>query len=607
MEPDSSTQHDPPTPRSVIPRPEDSNKPTKPVPAAPKAETSLSGLDTSLTTPLVYLFAVVVVLAILVFSYVAVKTVSHSLESGDFVKKLDSFLFQNYLEPPATTSSYVVTNNKEKARERNSLGWAKLNASNYAEAEVLFTEAISLDPTFALPYNNVGIVYHRQGNIEGAKKYYKKAIEVDPTYVKPVFNLGQIYKELGEYASAVEQFTRAIEVDSSFAPSYERLGGVYLLQGRVNRGLEAYREAVALGSEESAWMSQILENFAKDPDDIRRSFDIIPPDNMTFLGGSNSDLKEAHIVYHERVSTDSAAVSIDNPDYARTFYVDITNNDFATHQDHGELFGPQEKAGAPGYPHYALPQHATISSEEQRSLIINGQIATYTRYSSPDDSDWYGEAVVIETDQYEYFIHNGGKRDNRFKEFYESFRYELGPKPVETTSLNGVQIVTLDENAEVSVFADQVPTEQVTELQPNEAGCAMPEIEPADLLLEYETLQFQLPSFGIPKQRNGTWQTTNHLVNLGLSDKAYDFVWSPVIRLGEGTFVLPNYNTITATTYTERGRTYCDYNFTYDVFYLVDGILRKDTRNKSPYTVNSLITDLESDREIRPFCFDGCG
>ncbi len=58
-----------------------------------------------------------------------------------------------------------------------------------------YTKAIALDPRDAALYNNLAVVYIRQGNWAQAKNYLEKALSVDPAFVPARQNLEQLLKQ----------------------------------------------------------------------------------------------------------------------------------------------------------------------------------------------------------------------------------------------------------------------------------------------------------------------------------------------------------------------------------------------------------------------------
>jgi len=68
-------------------------------------------------------------------------------------------------------------------------GLEALNQEDYQPAERIFWEAIELEPRAKQAYNNLAVLYARQGKQERAREMLRAAIEIDPLYVVPRCNL----------------------------------------------------------------------------------------------------------------------------------------------------------------------------------------------------------------------------------------------------------------------------------------------------------------------------------------------------------------------------------------------------------------------------------
>jgi len=55
-----------------------------------------------------------------------------------------------------------------------------------------FDKATQLDPEYFQAYNNLGLAYEKQGNLEYAKRYYTKAVEINPEFKLAKQNLNRL-------------------------------------------------------------------------------------------------------------------------------------------------------------------------------------------------------------------------------------------------------------------------------------------------------------------------------------------------------------------------------------------------------------------------------
>ncbi len=96
------------------------------------------------------------------------------------------------------------------------LGWY-FNQKNYAEAERCYKVAITLDPKYVAPWNNLGAIYDYQRKYEDAERCYKEAIALDPKFALPWNNLGLLYEVQGKESEAEGCFTKVKELTLIFS------------------------------------------------------------------------------------------------------------------------------------------------------------------------------------------------------------------------------------------------------------------------------------------------------------------------------------------------------------------------------------------------------
>ncbi|HEX2747188.1 MAG TPA: tetratricopeptide repeat protein [Verrucomicrobiales bacterium] len=102
-------------------------------------------------------------------------------------------------------------------------GWA--GKGDFEKAVTDHNAAITIDPSYALAYNNRGNDYYRKGEVAKAIKDCEKSIELDPSSPLPWYNRGYAYYTLKKYPKAVADWKRAIELQPEYAAELEPLIG----------------------------------------------------------------------------------------------------------------------------------------------------------------------------------------------------------------------------------------------------------------------------------------------------------------------------------------------------------------------------------------------
>jgi tetratricopeptide (TPR) repeat protein len=101
------------------------------------------------------------------------------------------------------------------------LGWSLSHLGRIEEAIAECKKAISIDPDFGNPYNDIGVYLMQLGQPDEAIPWLEKAIQSKRycCYQFPHFNLGRIYLDKGNVAEARRLFGRALEFDPDYLPA----------------------------------------------------------------------------------------------------------------------------------------------------------------------------------------------------------------------------------------------------------------------------------------------------------------------------------------------------------------------------------------------------
>ncbi|WP_165774602.1 tetratricopeptide repeat protein [Candidatus Viridilinea mediisalina] len=122
---------------------------------------------------------------------------------------------------PATPSPLVgamvahtptLTTPREGAEEKNRTGLALFAGGDYAAAEVWFQAAISADPSYYEPYNNLAFCLYERGDIERAIGLWHTALQLDPGSPDAHAGLATALWMVGQHHEAQQSYQRALEL-----------------------------------------------------------------------------------------------------------------------------------------------------------------------------------------------------------------------------------------------------------------------------------------------------------------------------------------------------------------------------------------------------------
>ena len=111
----------------------------------------------------------------------------------------------------------------------------------WQEAIVAFSDAIAINPNFAVAHFGLGVTYSRLENWEEALTYFKKTIELSPTFAQGYLGLGITYNILGFNDKAMMALKKAVLINPQFAQARHALALCYLRNGDRASALEEYK------------------------------------------------------------------------------------------------------------------------------------------------------------------------------------------------------------------------------------------------------------------------------------------------------------------------------------------------------------------------------
>lgn len=133
---------------------------------------------------------------------------------------------------------YSCGNKKINDRDRFFLrGNVALSEKSYDDAVKFYSEAIKIDPEYAIAYNNRGITYFEDDDLISSITDYTKAIRIDGNFTDAYFNRANSLIGLGRYDEALEDLNvvKVAYPDSSY---------VHFALGLSYDGLMLHQEAI---------------------------------------------------------------------------------------------------------------------------------------------------------------------------------------------------------------------------------------------------------------------------------------------------------------------------------------------------------------------------
>lgn len=139
--------------------------------------------------------------------------------------------------------------------DHNNRGVEFYHREQYDKAIFEYSEALRLDPNYALAYRNRALVYLKIGTLmrgssrpylQQALADYGAALTLNPKDAEAYRERGLVHARLGDHDRAIADYSAAIEINPSLAEAYRARSKAYLQKGEVRKADADLDRAVKL-------------------------------------------------------------------------------------------------------------------------------------------------------------------------------------------------------------------------------------------------------------------------------------------------------------------------------------------------------------------------
>jgi Tfp pilus assembly protein PilF len=130
-------------------------------------------------------------------------------------------------------------------RAHYNLGKAYELRREWSDAKREWGESLKIKDS-AWAFNNVANILVREKKYEEALRAFKRSIELDPSFIMPYGNMGIAMEKLGRTDEAIKLNEQALSIDPDFSPAYSNLGRIYLSKGELEKSERLLRKAISL-------------------------------------------------------------------------------------------------------------------------------------------------------------------------------------------------------------------------------------------------------------------------------------------------------------------------------------------------------------------------
>jgi tetratricopeptide (TPR) repeat protein len=128
-----------------------------------------------------------------------------------------------------------------------------MNAGQYEQAILDFTEAIRILPDEYVLYHNRALCYLHVNNDEAALQDFLRAIQKKRDDIDAYVKITSIYADRGMFDDAINSMNNAIAVKPDDAELFYYRGKVYEKRGMNNEAVQDIRQACEMGYQRACW------------------------------------------------------------------------------------------------------------------------------------------------------------------------------------------------------------------------------------------------------------------------------------------------------------------------------------------------------------------
>ena len=123
---------------------------------------------------------------------------------------------------------------RDEAAGYRAQGYERQQQGDMAGALTFYQKAAALDPSYASPQNDMGVVFEAMGRLGDARAAYEQALALDPNLLQAHANLGMLYEHIGEKEKAIVHWLKRYQLGDPYDPwthrAEERLAALGVLQ-----------------------------------------------------------------------------------------------------------------------------------------------------------------------------------------------------------------------------------------------------------------------------------------------------------------------------------------------------------------------------------------
>ena len=140
----------------------------------------------------------------------------------------------------------ILTQDPSHVEALHLLGLVAYQQGDNPRAIQLISNAISINPHKPHFHFNLGLVQEKEGRLDEAIGAYEKALTLNPSYTEAQSNLGNVFRAQGKLDAAAHAFQAVLKINPHSPETHNNLGVVLKEQGAIDQAIREYRAALEI-------------------------------------------------------------------------------------------------------------------------------------------------------------------------------------------------------------------------------------------------------------------------------------------------------------------------------------------------------------------------
>ena len=103
-----------------------------------------------------------------------------------------------------------------------------------------------MNPNFFVAINNLGNLYHLNGDLKNAQKCFENALKINPKFTHSIYNLENIIKKLNNFEEAIKHYELALSIDDNLAVVHNNLGMAFQGIGEFEKSKKQFEKVLKI-------------------------------------------------------------------------------------------------------------------------------------------------------------------------------------------------------------------------------------------------------------------------------------------------------------------------------------------------------------------------